>query len=581
MNHNPIDKFLEMANDRFSQDSSNMTNAEWVMKNTTIRNRPFSFKGYEFQEQIMNDMHPDLCCIKISQVGMTEVQIRKSLAFLLRNNGTSLIFSLPTEEMFKRLSDSRVKPIINKDKVFNTLTDKENKSVRSVGLSQFGQSFLYLVPAIESAATSIPADVVMNDEVDLSDQQMMALFSSRMQNSKYRINQKFSTPSYPSYGIDLDWQVSDQHQYLCRCTNCGHWNHPEFSKEFIHLPGLPDHLALTDVTESYAEDLQFENSYVKCEKCHDPLDLGNPELRKWVPKYPNRIKRGYRIGPFSTGKLDIQYIYKALWSYQKNEYVRGFYNTVLGLPYSDGNMQIPEEDLVACMSGAQAPPDLMKMEADLWVGIDMGQTCHVTIGRGSTPETLEVLTMYAVNVKDIVQHCVDLCKNYKIRAGAVDRHPYEPTARDIFEKTGGKIVPVEYRGSKDIHLVYDEYEDLSHAQVNGTWFLDNLASKIRKRLLVIHGYGHQKRTIIEHFRDMVREEKPGEPAKWVKLNGNDHFLHSTAFMCLAIHLVDLIRLKSKDDIRTLVMSYKPVVQDGSSSLIGFSKKRSENGLLRS
>ena len=210
---NPLDKFLEMAQDRFASDSSDMTNGEWVIKNTTIRNRSFSFKGYEFQEQIMNDMHPDMCCIKISQVGMTEVQIRKSLAFLLRNPGTSLIFSLPTEEMFKRLSGSRVKPIVNKDKVFNTLTDKENKAVRSVGLFQFGQSFLYLVPAIESAATSIPADVVMNDEVDLSDQQMMALFGSRMQNSSHKINQKFSTPSYPSYGIDAGQILASQDQY--------------------------------------------------------------------------------------------------------------------------------------------------------------------------------------------------------------------------------------------------------------------------------------------------------------------------------------------------------------------------------
>jgi hypothetical protein len=572
MSNQFVNQFLDIARERFSLDSLNMPMSEWICKNTTLRNRPFSFKGYEFQRKIVDDMHPDLDVIKISQVGMTEIQIRKALGFLVRNNGTSLIFSLPNEDMYKRVSNSRVKPIINKDKVFNTPQDKEAKATRSVDMQQFGQSFLYLVPAIESAATSIPADFLMNDELDLSDQQMISLFNSRMQNSAYKISQRFSTPSFPSFGIDLNWRVSDQHFYMCKCDHCGHWQHPEFSPEFVHLPGLPEK-ALTEVEDTFRDTLDFVNSYIKCEKCHQPLDLGNPENREWVPKYPNRTsKRGYRIGPFSTGKLDLQYIYNSLWEFKKNEYVRGFHNTVLGLPYSDGNIQIPEEDIVACMTEQTSAPDMKNMD-HLWVGIDMGQVCHVTLGRSADDGKIEIVSMYQVHVRDIVEHCKDLVTKYKVRGGAVDRHPYEPTAREIFKVTKGKILPVEYRGQKDTNLVYDEYEDLSHGQVNPTWFLDNFASHVRKRMLRIMGYGYQKRVIIEHFRDMVREEKPGEPAKWQKLTGNDHYLHSAAFMCLGPVLFDLIRLKSKEDQRTMTLGMSAKMSDSTSNLIGIGKKR--------
>lgn len=571
MSNKYVKSLLDQAEERFSVDSKNMSMTEWCGRNTSLRNRPFSVKGYEFQRAILDDMHPNMDVIKISQVGLTELQIRKALAFLKRNDGSSLIFTLPNEDMYKRVSNSRVKPIINKDKVFNTPQDKENKAVRSVDMMQFGQSFMYLAPVLEASATSIPADVVLNDEVDLSDQQIIALFASRMQNSKFKIWQRFSTPTFPSFGIDLNWQTSDQHLYMVKCDSCGEWSHPEFSEEFIHLEGRPDK-KLLEITENFKEQIDFGNSYIKCPSCHAALDLKNPDLRQWAAKYPSRVNsRGYRVGPFATGNLDLRYIYESFWRYQKNEYVRGFHNTVLGMPYSDGSMQIPEADILACMTNQTDAPAFSKFD-DIWVGIDMGQTCHITIGRGSNKDKLEILSMYTVHVDEIVTHCKDLYEKYNIRGGAVDRHPYEPTADEIFRVTSGRIVPVEYRGQKDLNLVYDQYDKVAYAQVNHTWFLDNFAGKIRKRDLPISGYGYQKRILVEHFRDMIRDEKPGEPAKWIKLTKNDHYLHSGAFMCVAPYIAELIRLKSDEEIRTMAISQVVQTKDGAANLIGTTGK---------
>lgn len=510
----------------------------------------------------------------------TEVQIRKALGFLVRNRGTSLIFSLPNEDMFERVSKARVKPIVNADKVFNTSEDSANKSVRSTEIMQFGQSFLYLVPALESAATSIAADFVMNDEVDLSDQKMISLFNSRLQGSKYKLSQKFSTPSFPSYGIDLNWQTSDQHLYMCRCSSCGHQNHPEFNRNFIHIPGLPDIESLTDLTVEFQDDIELHNSYVMCEKCHMPLDLGNPDMREWVAMYPNRTAtRGYRISPFVTDNLSVQYIIKSLWEYQKNEYVRGFYNTVLGLPYSDGNMQIPIQAIHDCMTEDTMAPDLAHVSGDLWIGIDVGQTCHVTIGVGPNKDNINIISIYSVKIDEIVSHCKTLCERYNVRGGCIDRHPYEPTSREIFNVTKGIIVPVEYRGSKDIHIVENEYKEITHAQVNRTSFLDNLATRIRKRACKISGYGYHKQVFIEHLRDMVREETPEKEAKWIKLNGNDHFFHSTAFMLIAPAVRELIGLHSKADVRTLTLAQSFIIGDNTPNLVGVSKKRLDSPLL--
>ena len=569
-----IKQLIDLSQERFSTDAVNMPTSEWVCKNTTLKGRPFSLKRYEFQRKLLDDLHPNLDCIKTSQVGMTEIQIRKALAFLVRNKGTSVIFTLPNEDMFVRISNSRIKPLVAADKVFNRAQDKENKATRSISMMQFGQSFLYLVMAIESAATSTPADMVMNDELDLSDQKMVTLFNSRMQRSPWKVSQRFSTPTYPSYGIDLNWQSSDQHLYMCRCSSCNLWQHPEFTREFIHLPGLPEDISdLTQITNLKQEDLDFDQSYVKCKKCHKPLDLANPEVREWVPQYGSRVNsRGYRIGPFSTGDISPRYIFKQLFDYQKTEYIRGFHNTVLGQPYSDGNIQIPEADILACMTDNIGEPVSSRADS-IWVGIDMGQMCHVTLGRGEDPDALEILSMYQVHVDDIVKHAQTLVEKYNVRFGCVDRHPYEPTSRDIFKASGGKIIPVEYRGLKDLNLVYDVTgENVAHVQVNNTWFLDNFAIKVRKRKIRISGYGFQKRVFVEHLRNMVRDEVPGQPATWTKLNGNDHYFHSSAFMAVAPHILALIRAKDDTDQRTMSLSATAKLA-GPNNLLGLSKKK--------
>lgn len=565
------------AQDRFSVDSVNMSMSEWVCRNTTLLGRPFSLKGYEFQRQILNDMHPNLDVIKISQTGLTEISIRKMLALLKRNDGTSGIFSLPDENMFERISSARIKPIVNNDSVFNTDIDKANRAVRNTEMMQFGKSFLYVVAAIESAATSISADFVMNDEVDLSDQQMLGLFGSRLQNSKWKISQRFSTPSFPSFGIDLNWNASDQHNYMRRCDCCGGWNAPEFTKDFVYLPGMPDDLQLCEIKPEHREILRIDQAYIKCMHCHSRLDLSKPG--EWVAKYPSRLdSRGYRVSPFCTDKLDIPYIIRELWKYQKIEYVRGWWNTVLGVPFSDGTIQIPREDIIACMTEQISPPDLDLLEG-IWVGIDMGQICHITIGRGLDPENVEIVKLYSVHVKDLIAEVKMLCETCNVLGGAVDRHPYEPTAREIFQVSNGRIIPAEYRGHKETNIVLDEFKNFSHAQVNHTMFLDRVATAFRRRKIRVSGYGNNRTVFIEHLRDMVRDEKPGEPATWRKLTKNDHFFHSTAFMLVAHKLVELEKLRSDVEIRTMPVLGQFVNMASGSGGIGLRTQKKVDKIL--
>lgn len=525
---------------RYSVESKNMSMGDWICQNTHLRGRPFTFDRYPFQKAIADDMHPNMDVIKPSQVGLSEIQVRKSLAFIARNRGTNLIFTMPNDDMFERMSSTRILPLAKEERAFNL---GEEKAIRSKSLIQVGTSFMFVTGAKEGDATSISADVVFNDEIDLTNQSMLALFNSRLQNSDWKINQRFSTPTFHNYGVDGGYQSSDQHEYMCQCDSCNHWNIPRFTKDFISLPGLPDSMALEEIDESLidAGKISLLDAEVVCEKCRAPLDLGRTEKREWVAKYASRTHhRGYRVRPFSTNRLKPEYIITQMFRYRQKDYMRGWYNTVLGEAYNDGSARLSDADLTKCFTPQSETPE-PDAGVPTWVAIDMGKTCHVIVAQGNDLSRMHIVMFKTVPVESVVDEVEALMATYNVVGGACDRHPYTPTADEIFRVSNGKVLPVEYRGTKDFNLVKDpvDPETITHAQVNRTKVIDDIVLAIRKGRVRFSGYGNQRSTIIEHFKDMVRDETPETPAKWVKLTGNDHYFHAGAFLAAAVSLKEL------------------------------------------
>lgn len=564
---------------RFSEDSTSMSMTEWIEKNTTLNGRPFTTRDYDFQRAIVDDMHSNMDVKKCSQIGLTEVQIRKALAFLMRYRGTALIFTLPNEKLYEKISKSRIRPIVDKDRVFNPPVNY--KPTRTKEMLQFGDSWLYVTGCTEADATSTSADAVFNDEVDISPQDMLALFNSRLQNSEWKLSQRFSTPTFPLFGIDMGFQNSDQHLYLIHCESCNTWQWPQFTREFVHIPGLPDHIEeLTEIDQSIIDEIDVLAATTVCKKCRRPLDIGNPDLHEWVPKYPGRTHaRGYHVTPFSTRRLPPSYIIGQLLKYKERDYLRGFFNTVLGEAYSDGNIQVPIEVIQSCMEPNSLVPEIRRDEY-VWIGIDMGQTVHVVLGRGSSVHDMRPFMFKALHIDNLKGFVEEVLETYNVIGGSVDRHPYTPTAKELFEMSDGRIVPVEYRGTKEVKLVFDEAKELTHAQADRTELIDEVVRQLKRRNLMMSGYGHYKQIIIDHIRGMVRKEEPDSPATWIKITEQDHFFHALGFLLVATKIKEVERIHRKDDPRTFTSASVVNMKDTHTGLLGFRRKTFDNPLLR-
>lgn len=520
---------------RYGAGSSTQPMSEWICNNTMIkRATPFSFDGYEFQRAIIDDMHPDLSCMKCSQVGLTEVQLRKYLGILTRNDSVSGIFTLPNEDMFKRVYKTRLKPILDRDEIFNPPTDV--KPIRSTGLIQVRDSFGYITGCGEDDATSIPADFLMHDELDLSPEDMIGLYQSRLQNSLMKITQKFSTPTFKGYGIDKSYALTDQREYMARCGACNHWQIPLFTPRFVHFPEfeLMDVKELTELTAEQIATMDLSETHVRCEKCQRPMNLADPVLREWVAKFPSRDAfRGYYVRPFSAGRLPPSYILKQLAKYQQQGFIRGFYNTVLGEPHNSADAQVQREDVLACMRGGEITN--VSSDVPVFLGIDVGFQCYITLSYDDENGLPVWILFEQIPYTRLETRIAELRQVYNIIQGTIDRFPFTPTADAIRQHTSGIVMPIQYRGTAGLMPQKDELGTITHYSANQTLVFDRILAAITQRKMVIGGYTHLGETLITHLCDMVRDESPDANAEatWKKTSGNDHFFHSMAFNLLA------------------------------------------------
>ena len=521
--------FNKELNARFSKDATGMSYSDWVCKNTTLKGLPFNLKRYPFQKAILDDMHPNMSVIKPSQQGATELQMRKALAFLSRNRGTTLMFTFPNEPMLRKQAQTRFQPLIDQDRVFSL---GAVKPVRSIEVNQIGTSFLLLAPATESSATGQPCDVIFNDEVDLSNQHILALFQSRLQGSAFRITQQFSTPTFSGFGIDATFELSDQREYMIKCSCCNHWQVPLFTKKFVNIEGLPDEIELDEIDTTILEKYEIvtANITVDCEQCHQPLDL-RADKREWVAKYPNRVNnRGYRMRTFGGSTLPPSYVIDQLIKYRKNDFLRGWYNTVLGETYDKGDVRLTDAILNPLFKeehGRQVDPI-----GRWYFGGDIGSICHIVVGSSDgIRHGVRIHHFEAVPLDKYKERVRELRVKFEGLRGMMDQFPEQLLAKETFEETNGAIIPCAYRGSVEIA---DKTEITKNIQVDRTEHIDTVAKLCREGRMEFFNYVNQKELIKDHLKDMVRDTTPEKPAVWRKLTGQDHYFHALAFLTTAV-----------------------------------------------
>lgn len=479
----------------------------------------WSFDDMKWQVAILDDLHPSIVSMKPTQIGHTTIATLKALWFISYNQSRAM-YTLPRRDDVTDYTVSTVDPIIEHSEFLSVRTTSS-----STRLKRVGDSFFHIMEA-SVTPRMLPVDILVNDEVDLSDQDNLEQFVARLDRSKYQYHYRFSTPTVSGFGIDAEYARSDRREWVITCSRCNNelvldWN--------IHL-------------------VREKVPYYECDKCHQVLRIEDIVNGEWIAQSPSSNIHGYHI---SHMMMPISRPPAKLIEEEIVMDTRTFYNLRLGAPWRPVGGSMP---LVLFMEHAFRSGHVMQAHKEkgytYYLGADQANDIHVIVGRvANNSEHIEII--YVEHIK----HSVDsdqfdrlgaIIRMFDIDFGVCDANPNRASIYSIAREFNGKIGAADI-GAYNYPFKWHGFEGDSAYKIvcNRADALDGLRDDIGNERMSFWGTWEGRDKIVSDVidqcgnlkRDTAKRKLQSGGEKVVSVwrkTGPDHFAFALAMLRLAV-----------------------------------------------
>ena len=506
----------------------------WAWHNQIkLQSGAYSLPGHEWQVEPMQSTARKRVARKAAQIGFSELEILRTLHGMISERyPTGCLYLFPTQDDVSDFSKARFNPLIadNPQQI-----GKYVKSTDSTNIKRIGTGMLYLrgarltanVEGIKKDASklrSIPVDKIVLDERDLMDNAAVDMAIERMSHSKVREYVSFSTPTIPDYGIDKEYQESDQRVWMIRCQKCNHETCMELE--------FPESLGIR------ADGTVFR----KCSKCGSEIF---PADGHWVAQCPDNEVVGWWISQLCSMYIPPIEILNA-YNEPNNGNLQEVYNSKLGMAYIDAENMLTRSDVYA-----RCGKDMMltRHEGPCAMGVDVGKVLHVVIGYRLNKVQTKVIYIGRVGEFEDLH---DLIKRFHVDVAMIDLYPETRKVREFQKSEPGKILGCQYRDQMTGGEVIDERSsvmtvartevcDATHTQIVDDYM------ELPRRNPEIEEYALEMSNIAK-----VQEEdsRSGKPVFRYRKLGADHYRHATNYFFLASQLIETQENIRKYDLTT-------------------------------
>lgn len=496
---------------------------EWCL-NLSIDGHPFSFDRREYLRTPYGDDHPYQVDLKATQVGGTVRAMLRAAYGCLYKGWRNVLYYFPSRNDVTEFSKGRIKPLIEENPGF---IGSHIRETDSANIKQIGSAFWYLL-GMRSAmqVKSVPGNMAIFDEFDeapqLSFDKALERLGGQME-AKDVVVHLLSNPTLPDFGVSREFEATDQHHWLLRCPHCGH--HNNLTDAFMAW------VQSDESTPSPLLELKDGTIIRACGKCRKELD---PDQGEWVPKYPDRDKRGYHY----TQLWSQTYMHRPdniLAKYRKAQQsgnLVDFFNLTIGIGYVEAHNRLAVEQVLA-LSGAQgmASGD----NGPCYMGVDQGKDHYVVIGKHMEGDLGEVVHLGKYRDWDDI---ADLMGRFRVIRCVVDALPETRNARQLADAFRGRVFLCYYNKHQKGAYAWNE-KDFT-VQVNRTESMDASHNAIQDQKIVLPRNGDTLREFAQHCHNVAKkleEEEETDPKtrqkrktgtkRWVYVNlGPDHFRHA-------------------------------------------------------
>ena len=477
----------------------------WLSEYYFLDSEPFSLAGRDPLTAIYKDNSQHMVLMKSAQVGISEYLISFSLYFPLRYN-ENVFYAMPAKEQIRDFVQGRVDPRIDDSLKLQQLIQKTDNT----GLKQVGLNFIYFRGSQNTRQIkTVDAGLLILDEFDEMVQQNISLMEKRLGDSDYKIVKKASTPTYFEFGIHQEYLESDQHEYFLRCSKCGVWQIPDWSKNISPAPTRDRSVPVPEKVE------------LVCSECGGQLDR---TIGEWRAQQPGALKRGYRISKLIFANTDL----RALWvDFQTTRNLQDFYNSNLGLPFAASGGKLDDQILNACRQEYK-----IDRLTNCTMGVDVGEVLNVRV---STKDSHRKKAVFIGVVKDF-EELDQLMKRFDVGCCVIDGLPETRESAKFANRFPGRVYLAYYQ-LKDHNRTFEfkpaDGSNPAKVNINRNRAMDETGNRFIERENIIP---MDANTIPNYFDQLkapqkvkITDENGNEEYRYVEGNKADHYFHAEVY----------------------------------------------------
>ena len=478
----------------------------WIIANWIKNERGdlVEFDEHYFLLEPFGDWNPKQVCMKSAQVGWSTLAILKTLYGLTKRK-LNCIYTLPAFDDVHDFVPAKVDGMVTQNPVLAALLGKSD----AVTKKEFGGNFIwYRGTHGKKAAIMHTSDLNCYDEYDASNIEVIDLYASRLQRSKYKGEWMFSNPIRPG-GIDQRYEMSDQKHWMIRCSACNKWQKLDYFENVDKVKGI----------------------YI-CSNCGKELSEDDRHDGEWVTTYKDREIHGYHVNQLMCSWVkaaDLVYL-------ERTKGPHYFYNMVLGLPYVEKDDVV---DRLLIEKNILADTNPMLRNA---MGVDVAyKDLHYVLGNHAG--------VFKVGIAKSWSEIEQMMRKYD-PVTVIDANQDFYPRRILMPKYPGKVFCSFYRQNfkrkelfewgKDTQrgYVYTDRSQAISAVVND--FTDGKILFTTNGRLPQSFLNSELALYVKHWENIyriIKEDSFGIPhTSWEK-SGEDHFVHATVYYKMALERV--------------------------------------------
>lgn len=482
----------------------------------------------------MHDCQEDMVGQKGAQLGFTETALNK-VFFAIDVHGTSVLYVLPASTPdASDFSTSRFDPALElSPHLKNMFSD-----VKNIGHKRAGNANLFIRGSrSRSQLKSIPAGLLIFDEVDEMVQKNITLAFERSAGQVHRQKFLLSTPTIEGGGINGYFQNSTQAEFFFQCPSCSRWTQCTFPESLV-------------ITADDFNDPKIKDSHLICQECKAILPhKGKVEWLasgKWVKAKHDMPYKGYHVSQLysmqmSPSEIAIMYLKSMTNASDEQE----FFNSKLGLPHTVDGAKITDEDITACI-GDHVMAD-KATNGFFTLGVDVGKFLHYEVvewripQHKPSPDINLIAKPRVLKIGKVREFSAlhNIMSRYRIGFAVVDAQPERRKAFEFAEIYGGRVKLCFYGRGISSRMI-KVHSDKEHTiTVDRTSWLDlSLGRFFNQAVLLPKDLPMEYR---EHIKAIVRVHKKdtdGNPVGIYVKNDKDadHYVHAHTYAEIALPL---------------------------------------------